>query len=83
MDHCVVDDGAKVDGCVLGKNTHIGGKAELTRCVTQAGFEVEAGGAYKQEKLEASDWTAAPPEEDEDSEEDEDEDEEEEGSEDE
>jgi translation initiation factor eIF-2B subunit gamma len=29
---------------VLGKNTKIGLKAELFRCVTQAGYEVNAGG---------------------------------------
>jgi translation initiation factor eIF-2B subunit gamma len=38
----------------------VGAKAELVRSVTQAGFEVEAGGVYKNEKLEVSDWTTAP-----------------------
>ena len=33
-------------------------RAEVVRCVTQAGFEVEAGGSYKHEKLDISDWTA-------------------------
>ena len=49
---------AKLDGCILGKNTKIGVKAELVRCVTQAGYEVEAGGVYKHDKLEISDWAA-------------------------
>ncbi len=60
LDHCVIEDGlvlnifcsslaylsvsVKIDGCVLGKNTKIGQKAELLRCVTQAGYEVSAGG---------------------------------------
>lgn len=35
---------AKIEGCVLGKNTKIGLKAELIRCVTQAGYEISAGG---------------------------------------
>lgn len=34
----------RLDGCILGKNTQVGSKAELTRCVTQAGYEVGAGG---------------------------------------
>lgn len=62
LDHCVIEDGlvlsrfctsythsfvsAKIDGCVLGKNTKIGLKAELFRCVTQAGYEVSAGGLF-------------------------------------
>ena len=58
MEYCVVEDGAKLDGCILGKNTKIGAKAELTKCLTQAGYEVEAGGTYKHEKLEVSDWAA-------------------------
>lgn len=29
---------------MLGKNTKIGAKAELVRCVTQAGYEVDPGG---------------------------------------
>jgi len=37
---------AKLDGCLLGKNTQVGMKAELVRCVTQAGYEVNAGGEY-------------------------------------
>ncbi|KAJ3562794.1 hypothetical protein NP233_g9353 [Leucocoprinus birnbaumii] len=59
LDHCVIEDGAKIDGSVLGKNTKIGSKAELTRCVTQAGYEVSAGDVVKNERLETSDWTAA------------------------
>ena len=35
---------AKLEGCILGKNTKVGAKAELSRCVTQAGYEVDAGG---------------------------------------
>jgi len=46
LDHCIIEDGAKIDGCVLGKNTKIGLKAELIRCVTQAGYEVSAGGLF-------------------------------------
>jgi len=45
---------------VLGKNTKIGAKAELSRCVTQAGYEVSPGDTIKNERLEATDWTAAP-----------------------
>jgi len=44
---------------VLGKNTKIGLKAELFRCVTQAGYEVSAGDTIKNEKLETTDWTTA------------------------
>ncbi|KAJ6557193.1 UDP-3-O-glucosamine N-acyltransferase [Mycena sp. CBHHK59/15] len=58
LDHCVVEDGAKLDGSILGKNTKVGAKAELVRCVTQAGYEVNAGETVKNEKLEISDWTA-------------------------
>jgi len=60
FDHCIVGDGAKLDGCILGTNTKVGAKAELGRCLTQAGYEVDAGGTYKNEKLEVSDWAAAP-----------------------
>ncbi|KAF9446399.1 UDP-3-O-glucosamine N-acyltransferase, partial [Macrolepiota fuliginosa MF-IS2] len=61
LDHCVIEDGAKLEGCVLGKNTKIGAKAELSRCVTQAGYEVGTGAdVIKNERLEATDWTAAP-----------------------
>lgn len=35
---------AKVDGCILGKNTKVGAKADITKCITQAGYEVSAGG---------------------------------------
>ncbi|KAJ6586808.1 UDP-3-O-glucosamine N-acyltransferase [Mycena vulgaris] len=57
LDHCIVEDGAKLDGCILGKNTKVGVKAELVRCVTQAGYEVNPGESVKNEKLEISDWT--------------------------
>ncbi|KAG7086662.1 hypothetical protein E1B28_002602 [Marasmius oreades] len=58
FDHCVVEDGAKLDGCVLGKNTKVGSKAELSRVVTQAGYEFSPGETTKNEKLEVTDWTA-------------------------
>ncbi|KAJ7078945.1 UDP-3-O-glucosamine N-acyltransferase [Mycena belliarum] len=58
LDHCIVEDGAKLDGSILGKNTKVGAKAELVRCVTQAGYEVAPGESVKNEKLEISDWTA-------------------------
>lgn len=35
---------AKIDSCILGASTKIGSKAELSRCVTQSGYEVTAGG---------------------------------------
>ncbi|KAJ7901729.1 UDP-3-O-glucosamine N-acyltransferase [Mycena olivaceomarginata] len=57
LDHCVIEDGVKLDGCVLGKNTKVGVKAELVRCVTQAGYDVDPGESVKNEKLEISDWT--------------------------
>jgi len=57
LDHCIVEDGAKLEGSVLGKNTRVGVKAELLRCVTQAGYEVNPGESVKNEKLEISDWT--------------------------
>ncbi|EKM80890.1 hypothetical protein AGABI1DRAFT_37002 [Agaricus bisporus var. burnettii JB137-S8] len=59
LDHCVIEDGARVDGCVLGINTKIGTRAELSRCVTQAGYEVSPEDKIKNEKLEVTDWTAA------------------------
>ena len=37
----------KLDGCILGANTKVGTKAELSRVVTQAGYEVDAGGTYE------------------------------------
>ncbi|KAE9394986.1 UDP-3-O-glucosamine N-acyltransferase [Gymnopus androsaceus JB14] len=43
--HCVI--GKMVDGCILGKNTKVGAKAELTRCVTQAGYEVASEGGQE------------------------------------
>jgi hypothetical protein len=36
---------AKLDGSMLGKNTKVGAKSELMRCITQAGYEVMPGGA--------------------------------------
>lgn len=44
LDDAHSDDSAKLDGCILGTNTKVGAKAELSRCVTQAGYEVGAGG---------------------------------------
>ena len=35
---------AKLEGCILGGSTKVGAKADLSKCVTQAGFEVDAGG---------------------------------------
>ena len=35
---------AKLEGCILGRNTKVGAKAELVRSLTQAGYEVDAGG---------------------------------------
>lgn len=35
---------AKLDGCILGKNTKVRTKSELSRCVTQAGYEIGPGG---------------------------------------
>ena len=35
---------AKLDGCILGVYTKVGAKAELSRCVTQPGYEVGPGG---------------------------------------
>ena len=37
---------AKLEGCILGGSTKVGPKAELSKCVTQAGFEVDAGGVF-------------------------------------
>ena len=37
---------AKLDGSILGKNTKVGTKSELIRCITQAGYEVVPGGTY-------------------------------------
>jgi hypothetical protein len=37
---------AKLEGCILGGNTKVGAKAELSKCVTQAGFEVDSGGGF-------------------------------------
>ncbi|KJA29073.1 hypothetical protein HYPSUDRAFT_128095 [Hypholoma sublateritium FD-334 SS-4] len=60
LDHCVVEDGVKLDNCILGKSTQVGHKAELIRCVTQAGYEVAKGDIVKGERLEVSDWMADP-----------------------
>jgi len=60
LDHCIVEDGAKLDSCILGKSTRVGIKAELTKCVTQAGYEVSGGEVAKGEKFEVSDWMATP-----------------------
>ena len=35
---------AKLDGCILGKQSKIGSDAALVQCVTQAGYEVSDGG---------------------------------------
>ncbi|GJJ06382.1 hypothetical protein Clacol_000573 [Clathrus columnatus] len=56
LDHVVIEDGAKIDGCILGRSAHIGAKAELSKCVTQPGYEVDAGAAIKNEKLETVEW---------------------------
>ncbi|KAI0368336.1 UDP-3-O-glucosamine N-acyltransferase [Pilatotrama ljubarskyi] len=79
LDHCVVAEGseypaqwselAKLDGCILGAYTKLGAKAELSRCVTQPGYEVGEGETARNEKLETSDWTAQDTSEDQDSEE--------------
>lgn len=37
---------AKLESCLTGTNTKIGAKADLTKCVTQAGYEVDAGGKH-------------------------------------
>jgi translation initiation factor eIF-2B subunit gamma len=37
---------AKLEGCILGRNTKVAAKAELVRSLTQAGYEVEAGGMF-------------------------------------
>ncbi|TRM69639.1 nucleotide-diphospho-sugar transferase [Schizophyllum amplum] len=74
LDHCVVEDGAKLEGSILGKNTKVGAKADVSKCVTQAGYEVPAGETVKNEKLDVSDWTAVSEEGDDEDDEDEDED---------
>ncbi|KAG1839266.1 hypothetical protein F4604DRAFT_1994228 [Suillus subluteus] len=60
LDHCVISDGAKLDGCILGNSTIVGSKAELVRCVTQAGYEVKDNESVRHEKLDISDWAAQP-----------------------
>lgn len=66
---------AKLESCIFGKNTKVGSKADVVRCITQAGYEIGAGGEYlsliciqslsscadtvKGEKLDVSDWTTA------------------------
>ena len=42
---------AKLEGCILGKNTRVGNKAELTRCVTQAAYEVGSGGKFYRKSI--------------------------------
>jgi translation initiation factor eIF-2B subunit gamma len=54
---------AKLEGCILGRNTKVGARAELLRSLTQAGYEADAGATIRNEKLEVSDWTAGPGEE--------------------
>ena len=70
---------AKLEGCILGRNTKVGARAELLRSLTQAGYEADAGGkiawfvcsgltvytvaTIRNEKLEVSDWTTGPGEE--------------------
>jgi len=46
----------KLDGCILGKNTQVGTKAVLSRCVTQAGYEVAAGGKPQHIKICIHRW---------------------------
>jgi translation initiation factor eIF-2B subunit gamma len=46
----------KLDGCILGKNTQVGTKAVLSRCVTQAGYEVSAGGKSQRIKMCIHRW---------------------------
>ena len=71
-------DRAKLEGCILGRNTKVGSKTQLIKCITQSGYEVADNGkqhfvvvgdtnqftgiteTYKHEKLDISDWTAAP-----------------------
>ncbi|KAG1895562.1 UDP-3-O-glucosamine N-acyltransferase [Suillus fuscotomentosus] len=60
LDHCVISDGAKLDGCILGNSTTVGMKAELVKCVTQAGYEVKDNESVRHEKLDISDWAAQP-----------------------
>lgn len=35
---------AKLEGCILGAYTKVGAKADLSRCITQPGYDVAAGG---------------------------------------
>lgn len=35
---------AKLENCIFGKNTRIGAKADISKCITQAGYEVRAEG---------------------------------------
>ncbi|KIL68986.1 hypothetical protein M378DRAFT_190807 [Amanita muscaria Koide BX008] len=58
FDHCIVEEGARLDSCILGKNSKIGAMSEITRCITQAGYEVTSRESIKGEKLEVSDWMA-------------------------
>ncbi|KIJ49571.1 hypothetical protein M422DRAFT_44915 [Sphaerobolus stellatus SS14] len=59
LDHTVIEDGmysAKIEGCIIGRSTRVGAKAELVKSITQHGYEVEAGATLKGEKLETMDW---------------------------
>jgi translation initiation factor eIF-2B subunit gamma len=40
---CIHVHSAKLEDCILGKNTKVGSKAELVKCVTQAGYELGVG----------------------------------------
>jgi translation initiation factor eIF-2B subunit gamma len=55
LDHCIIEEGVKLDSCILGKNSKIGTMSELTRCSTQAGYEVICRESIKGEKLEILD----------------------------
>jgi len=52
----VIAEGAKIDGCILSRYTRVGEKAELTKCQSQAGYEVEAEERFKGERLEINNW---------------------------
>jgi translation initiation factor eIF-2B subunit gamma len=42
--HIAFVNRAKLESCLLGRNTKVGAKADLSRCATQSGYEVDAGG---------------------------------------
>ncbi|KIY63067.1 UDP-3-O-glucosamine N-acyltransferase [Cylindrobasidium torrendii FP15055 ss-10] len=56
LDHTVVEDGAKVDGSVLGRAVKVGAKATVRACVVQAGYEVGGVETLKGERVEVGDW---------------------------